>query len=354
MKQFYFIILLCTYFAVDASSQNNKTVVLKGKVHNRPIDSLFLIPSHHDIRTADPLRIPIQKDNSFYYELRFNELIEYTLIFKSEYYNGAWQPIEFFPDNDTINFELHSPENFKSLKIHPSQLTNYRNSIDDQMAKHVKANQCGWYDQEYFRMQHKLLKDKPNFAGFSMYIKDLIYNEFDPIMEADFLEYHEFWKQHFNNHSLMTIADNLMSAQFSVHPGKRAIDFKMKKIDGTIYSLSELITQSDYTLLDLWAPWCGPCIRKSRAVETEYKILSKNGMQIVNIVGGVDSIEKCERAIETHNYPWSSYVEVNNENQIWEKYGVSKAGGIQVLFDKEQNILAVNPTVEEIMAEVVN
>ena len=55
-----------------------------------------------------------------------------------------------------------------------------------------------------------------------------------------------------------------------------------------------------------------------------------------------------ERALAQDGYPWLNLLELRDENGIWNKYGVSNAGGITVLVDRDGTILAIHPTAEEV------
>ena len=54
------------------------------------------------------------------------------------------------------------------------------------------------------------------------------------------------------------------------------------------------------------------------------------------------------QALKKYNYPWTSYLEISDENKIWEKYGISNGGGAQYLIDRTGLIIAVNPSLDEI------
>jgi hypothetical protein len=53
-------------------------------------------------------------------------------------------------------------------------------------------------------------------------------------------------------------------------------------------------------------------------------------------------------ALANDGYPWLNLLELNDENKIWSKYGVSYSGGITILVDRDGTILAIRPTAEEV------
>lgn len=54
------------------------------------------------------------------------------------------------------------------------------------------------------------------------------------------------------------------------------------------------------------------------------------------------------QAIAKDGYPWQSYLDLKDQNRVWQKNGVNNAGGITFLISSDATILAVNPTAQEI------
>lgn len=54
-------------------------------------------------------------------------------------------------------------------------------------------------------------------------------------------------------------------------------------------------------------------------------------------------------AARKDKYPWVNLLELNDQQQIWNKYGIGNAGGSQFLVDRDGKILLVNPTAEEVI-----
>jgi hypothetical protein len=77
-------------------------------------------------------------------------------------------------------------------------------------------------------------------------------------------------------------------------------------------------------------------------------------MEIIGVIGRIDSVKKYKQAQENFQYPWEVLSEINSEHNIWDKYRLkTEAGGIFVV-DKNGIILSKNPTtneLEEIISE---
>ena len=55
-----------------------------------------------------------------------------------------------------------------------------------------------------------------------------------------------------------------------------------------------------------------------------------------------------EKAMKQDGYPWPSLLELKDENQIWEKNGLSNSGGGMILVDRDGTILSTSTDAEEL------
>ena len=75
-------------------------------------------------------------------------------------------------------------------------------------------------------------------------------------------------------------------------------------------------------------------------------------MNIQPVVVSTSSVA-LQEAITKDKYPWLQLVELNDQNQIWTRYMLGNAGGGVFLVDPNGIILSVNPTPQEVEAELV-
>jgi hypothetical protein len=61
------------------------------------------------------------------------------------------------------------------------------------------------------------------------------------------------------------------------------------------------------------------------------------------------SISSAEAAVKMDIYPWDNFVELNDTEQIWIKYGIGNAAGGDFLIDGKGIIVAVNPSIDDII-----
>jgi hypothetical protein len=77
----------------------------------------------------------------------------------------------------------------------------------------------------------------------------------------------------------------------------------------------------------------------------EYK---DKGFTVVGVAGEFKNTDKLVEFFEKEKWPWLNLVELDEQNNIWQKYGVDGGGGGIFLIDKNGEILAINPTADEV------
>ena len=125
----------------------------------------------------------------------------------------------------------------------------------------------------------------------------------------------------------------------------RYIDITGVTLEGTELSLSDMVGQSDYVLLDFWASWCGPCRRFIPVLRDFYYRFGGDRLEILSC--SVDQDEAAWReAMFEERFPWQSMREDAN-HPCSDVYNVQFIPHL-VLIDKEGHIVAVNPEEPEL------
>ena len=72
---------------------------------------------------------------------------------------------------------------------------------------------------------------------------------------------------------------------YGVDVGDTVEDFELSDCDGERVSLSQVVSQSGLTLLNVGAGWCAPCIEETRTMEAEvFQRFCGRGLRIVQVL----------------------------------------------------------------------
>ena len=102
--------------------------------------------------------------------------------------------------------------------------------------------------------------------------------------------------------------------------GKKAMDFKVKDLDGNDLSLEKY--RGNVILLDFWAVWCGPCIAEMPNVKGVYEKYKEDNFQIIGI-----SLDESRNTLvgylEKEGITWPQVFDGNGwKNQVAQIYGI--------------------------------
>jgi len=144
------------------------------------------------------------------------------------------------------------------------------------------------------------------------------------------------------------IHDQIATAEtaYRLQPGKPYIDYMVRNTDGHLVPISTL-TKGTVALIDLWASWCGPCRSHSIAMIPVYEKYKDKGFTVIAIARERKR-EDMENAARKDGYPWTSLLELNDENGVWRKNGAGNAGGAMYLIDRDGTILSTSTDAEEL------
>jgi len=118
---------------------------------------------------------------------------------------------------------------------------------------------------------------------------------------------------------------------------------------GEELSLSDLVGQTDYVLVDFWASWCGPCRRFVPVLKEIYASQPEGHLQILSCSVDQD-IMAWQVALSEEQMPWPQ-IRQDEAHECADKYGVQFIPHT-VLIDKEGKIVGVNleePEIQEIL-----
>ncbi len=143
-------------------------------------------------------------------------------------------------------------------------------------------------------------------------------------------------------------AVSFLDRQEATGPGKMFTDFAIE-YDGKTTRLSDFVGKGNYTLVDFWASWCGPCRREAQGTLKDiYNQYNGKGLDIVGIAVW-DEPENTLQAIKQMNLPWKQVI--NGQTIPTDLYGILGIPCI-ILFDPDGKIVSRNLQGAELKASV--
>ncbi len=117
---------------------------------------------------------------------------------------------------------------------------------------------------------------------------------------------------------------------------KKFPTLELKSLEGQNISLSQIFSKNQYTVIDLWATWCGPCKKELDALKTYYDEWKKQGVEVVAItIDDSQQINKVKPMIQQKGWKYTILSDVNKLSQnklgysaIPMTYIVNKSGDI--------------------------
>lgn len=414
MKRFSTImiaLIICACSGNQTKNQQTDATIhchINGVVHDRPESSKLLLYIGVDGNIAgssQPYSEIKIRNGQFLYDLYLDEPQYCELVFEDEFKNGYWQAIDFIADDGSISMNLYPTEEvgktdiegpastteYQSYKVELRKLQDATNEVRNKLKAEGKT-----YTEEYSSLitqiealennspKQKLLIEQiqamteeqtyapetlaerkryqaerlakmleivtgePSTARLAMLAKQMKY-KLPPQELVDA----------FNNIYAVKMPDNAITKfclrqieGFQLQIGAQYIDFEAPDLDGQMHKLSDMIKDAEVVLLDLWASWCGPCRTASIEMIPLYDKYHNKGFQIIGVARESGSTKAMEKAVKQDGYKWPQLVELDDRANIWAKYGCNNAAGRRILFDAQGKIIAFDPTIEQLTAEV--
>ena len=137
----------------------------------------------------------------------------------------------------------------------------------------------------------------------------------------------------------------------TVEVGKTAPDFTQNDQQGNPVKLSDIYSKNEYTLVDFWASWCGPCRGENPNVVAVFNAYKDKGFGVFGVSLDRDK-EKWLQAIETDHLTWPHVSDLKYwENEAAKLYAVNSIPA-NFLLNKSGEIIAKGLRGEGLKAKI--
>ena len=340
-----YTLLFTILLFLNCSQEKEEVLQINGKVIGTETKSILLVKPNQDMRFDSLIEIPVI-DGKFQYKEKLTNSEAVTLLLGEAKQNGGGRIMPLFLENEKIELTIHSEDNFDKNQVVGGELNKqyqiYKNTADSLFKEKPFEERLKWR-QEY-------IYKNPNMVSYSLFLEQLVY--FKEYIDINLAKRNfEKLKEKNPGHHYNKLASNLLNAITNIRIGKKYIDFSAPDLYGNKIKLSDKIN-GKVALLDLWATWCGPCIAKSRTMLPLYNEYKDKGFTIIGVAGEFKNTDRLVKFLEKEKWEWINLVELDRQNNIWQKYGLDGGGGGIFLIDKNGLILAKDPTAEEVRIEL--
>ncbi len=152
-----------------------------------------------------------------------------------------------------------------------------------------------------------------NPIGYYLFLDQAMIME--PAQAKELIESHPSLKKYDRIQKMLSS----LEAKENTSKGKEYVDFSVE-YNGNTTKLSDLVKPGEYTLVDFWASWCGPCRREIKVIKELYNKYSDKGLNVVGVAVW-DEPDNTLKAIEEDGITWNQII--NAQKIPTDLYGIN-------------------------------
>lgn len=202
-------------------------------------------------------------------------------------------------------------------------------------------------DSHQTAMQKNFVTGNPNSFVAPVILQQIQYG-----MEADEIQGYlsKFSPEVMKSASAKALAERVTVLQ-SVAVGKIAPDFTQNDSIDSPIKLSDVYAKHEYTLIDFWASWCGPCRAENPNVVAVWKEFNAKGFHVMGVSYDSDK-DKWLKAVASDQLTWTQVSDLKGWGNATAKiYGINSIPS-NLLIDKTGKIIAKNLRAEKLREKI--
>lgn len=350
-------------------------------------NTIVICPASVDIRVSDNyITAKADAQGHFSCDVETDKMSLYNVFLHEQWEQGSWRNENFLVENATtvsLCFDDNTwrivsggPEQALKIKMDEEAMRLYISRMDaiekqakEEIRPRVEALQAQGKNSEEdsllmkrnqdFMVEYQKLYDEFRSWELEYYashpMQYLLYDIVDQ-MQYNSVRHDEqktklmnlYHSAYENFHPENPIHNTILTleAAWKLKPGKPYIDFEARTVDGEKVWVSSLY-RDKVAVIDLWASWCGPCRQHSRDLIPLYEEYKDRGFSVIGIARE-NEVSSMIKAAEKDGYPWQNLFDLKDELNVWQKNGLSFAGGGMYLIDRDGKILSNSTEVDEL------
>lgn len=182
-----------------------------------------------------------------------------------------------------------------------------------------------------------------NPVGYYIFVQSAL--EMSPSELNDFIARHPDMKQYKRVNAII----EAQAKREATSVGHKYVDFAVE-YNGKTERLSDYVKPGEYTLVDFWASWCGPCIRQTAVIKELYNKFHDKGLNVVGVAVWDEPSATLE-AIREHDLPWPCILDA--QTIPTDLYGIQGIPCI-ILIGPDGTILSRDKQDDELIGEVTD